>query len=239
MYYDQLMPRARYATNLREPFIDPLENIVAGLNEAEPRLPEQQRFLRELVGKWNSCDRSYESLLKREPAVAAILNRTQWTTRLFPAPTGGASLWVAPSLRQPEPEPGRDFALQLFVNFLTHRSCQRLGGPCPRCGRYYIRRTVRQRVYCSRKCAKDTTAVAATTKRLQAKKAADLQCAANAVAEWETTRRRQDWKRFVKARCRLSFHFLTRAVNEGTLQPPARPDRRPSKPGSGKTGKTS
>ncbi len=209
------MRRTQYPINLWESPIDAVENIVAGLNEAEPIYREGQRFLRELVMKWNNYGRNLNTMFKEEPALAAIISR-EWKVFLAPTNDGGACMCISPSAHQPRVH----LALYLFMNFLIHRGWRRLGGPCSRCHRYYVKKTVRQTVYCSRKCAKDATAAAASSRRLENQKAADLRSARAAIERWERGSRRQHWKRFVAGQCRLSLHFLTRAVNAGRLRVP-------------------
>ena len=151
------MRRTQYPINLWESPIDAVENLVAGLNEAEPIYPEGQKLLRELVVKWANCGRSFNRLLKKEPALATLIGQS-WKAFPLPASDGGAYLCVIPSPRTSNLSPGSAFALYLFMNFLVHRGAQRLGGPCTRCHRYFVKKTMRQTVYCSRKCAKDATA---------------------------------------------------------------------------------
>jgi hypothetical protein len=181
--------------------------------------PRGQKFLRELVMKWANCGRNFSRLLKKEPALAALISHS-WKAYLLPASNGGAYLCVIPSPRTSNLPPGSVFALYLFMNFLVHRGSQRLGGPCTWCHRYFVKKTVRQTVYCSRKCAKDATAAAASNRRLENRRAADLRRAQTAIELWERGSRRQDWKRFVAAQCLLSLHFLTRAVKAGRLRVP-------------------
>ncbi len=203
---------------------------MAGLNEAAPIYPKGQKFLRELVIKWANCGRNFNRMLKKEPALAALISHS-WKAFPLPASDGGAYLCVIPSPRAGNLPPGSDFALYLFMNFLVHRGSQRLGGPCARCRRYFVKKTMRQTVYCSRKCAKDATAAAASSRRLENQRAADLRRAQKAIELWERGSRRQEWKRFVAAECLLTLHFLTRSVKSGRLRVPnERKLKRPNRP---------
>jgi hypothetical protein len=184
--------------------------------------------LRRLVAAWRESGPDGESLLKSDSSLARRLERM--TVRLVPTPTGRFRLeW--PSLQPPERlrlptenERWQDFAFGHFANLLLNPYCEMLGGPCARCGRYYIKNTVRQKVYCSRRCDNAAGAVAATRKRLQKERAEKLSRAQGAAGTWRPTRKYPDWKQYVSRTEHLTLAFLTRAVRKGELQEPRRGD---------------
>ncbi len=213
------MTTRRYSVNIRRPHLDPLENILAGLNEVEPRSPESQRLLRELVRKWDECGQNLQRLLDKIPRFAPIIQR-DWKALLSFAKDGAPSLSITPVPTGSNLSRDAEFALYLFMNLLIDRRWQKLGGPCRRCRRYFAKKTKRQTVYCSRKCAKDNTAAVATQKRLADQRITNLKCAEAALQEWKKRPKGGDWKRFVADRCGVSLHYLTRAVNQKKLRPP-------------------
>jgi hypothetical protein len=118
-----------------------------------------------------------------------------------------------------------DHARQIFYYFLLGPEPWRLGGPCPKCGKYYVRRTRQQSVYCSHRCASQATAIRRTVELRQQMKEQKLAAAKEGIAKYEelVTRRRarHGWKEFVAAHYpEITSKFLTRAVNQGKLHPP-------------------
>lgn len=121
----------------------------------------------------------------------------------------------------PSPE-----ALFLFLSFLYNPLRKRLGGPCKRCGHYFLRRTERNpKVYCSRLCGWRATGAAAIKQQRQAEHTDKLRRAAERIRRWEESPR-GDWKKSVSERGDISVQFLTRAVNNRELKPPKKREKR-------------
>jgi hypothetical protein len=97
---------------------------------------------------------------------------------------------------------------------------EKLAGPCARCGRYYLKKRASQKVYCSRRCGNAATAVARTSKRIEAERNDKLRRVKTAIREWRSAKTQQDWKHWVATRAGVDLRFLTRAVNKGDLVPP-------------------
>lgn len=116
------------------------------------------------------------------------------------------------------------FTLWLFAHLVTNRLCEKLAGPCARCGRYYIKRHALQTVYCSRRCGNAATALARTRERIQVERSEKLDRAKAAMKKWERATTQQDWKSWVAQKTKIDARFLTRAVHKGDLVPP--PKRR-------------
>ena len=139
--------------------------------------------------------------------------------RLIGAPGGGVGLAMN-SIPQPEPY---DEALRLFIELLLNPECGRLAGPCDRCGNYYIRGSVKNKIYCSRFCGTRATAIAATKKKREKEAAAKLERAARRAHEWRTSKTKLDWKTWINHKePDITSHFLTRAVTNGGLNEPHR-----------------
>jgi hypothetical protein len=47
----------------------------------------------------------------------------------------------------------RDVVSHYFIQLLLNPERERLGAPCPNCGNWYIKKTLRKSVFCSRPCA--------------------------------------------------------------------------------------
>ena len=130
---------------------------------------------------------------------------------------GGALLWNDRPSRNPRRE-----ALRFFINLLMNPECDKLAGPCERCDRYYIRKTVRNKSYCSRSCGTQATALAATKKTRAEAHANKLRTARALISRYEAIRTKVPWKQWVSLRGEISPRFLTRAVNKGELKTPLR-----------------
>jgi hypothetical protein len=154
---------------------------------------------------WEDVDRYWKSATRLNPL------------KIVGAPGGGAAFFMN---SRPEPDP-YDEALRWFIELLFNPACSRLAGPCPRCDKYYIRRSARNKVYCSRSCGTRATALAATKRRRNEEHARKLREAAEAIRKWEESPR-EDWKVFVVRRGHITARFLTRAVNKGELEPPTK-----------------
>ncbi len=113
-----------------------------------------------------------------------------------------------------------DVALHTFFELLMLADDVRdkFGGPCARCGKYYIKRRVSQKVYCSRTCGNAATAVVRTRKKWDEERGERLKQADKAMRKWsrlKTTEAFQDWaeKRYPT----LTKKFLTRAIHKQEL----------------------
>src|SRR5260370_6428728 len=103
-------------------------------------------------------------------------------------------------------------ALALFYGLILNPEWGRLGGPCARCHKYYIMKTIRQQKYCSRMCGSWATAKASTRKRLDMEHAHKLARAQAAAQLWLTARTERDWKQWVSRKeASITSKWLTRA----------------------------
>jgi hypothetical protein len=221
-----------------------MENILGWLNNEVLRgfwrkdLPNWAREpLRQLVRAWEDSGRNVQKMSH------AGLKEYLWGAAHFPPPHvglipygSGLQLEVRLDVASPRRDidcvslPARiaDMAYAIFVDLLIHpwrdKLCEK---PCARCDEYYIKKTARQKVYCSRKCAKDGTAAFATKKRLQEQRASKLQVAAEEAQRWTTATTKLDWKHWVSRqragrKAEITPKFLTRAVNKGEIKPPTK-----------------
>ena len=169
--------------------------------------PDLSRFSCDQRQMWKDVDRYWEAGRRLNPLL------------LLGAPGGGAGIGQN---NRPEPDPYNE-ALRLFIELLLNPECGKLAGPCPRCGNYYIRRSARNKVYCSRSCGTRATALAATRMRRDKEHADKLLRATEAAREWTIARTRKEWKPWVSGRHPdISVKFLTRAVNQGELESPTK-----------------
>jgi hypothetical protein len=205
---------------------------VSGREEAslqELRFSETPMLLRKLVEAWQSSGPDFAKFSREHRKMWADVARYWETgTRLNPlllvgAPGGGAAIFQN---NRPESDPYQE-ALRLFISLLLNPTCNKLARPCPRCNHYYIPRSAKNKVYCSRSCGTRATALAATKERRAEEHAAKLARALKLGQDWCSAPTNLDWKRYITRRDQqITSKFLTRAVNAGSLSVPTRTKRK-------------
>lgn len=207
-----------------------LDHIVNTLNQkprGEPTLYAEA--LIRLVERLKECGGNLKKMMNGDPELAETVAGV-CVTRWMPSTNRRAYLVLQPSWehilkRELTPEqvdrmrPER-FAALLFHVWTLNPECDKLAGPCARCGRYYIKKRASQKVYCSRRCGNAATAVARTAERIADERKDKLACANAALKRWERATTRQDWKHWVANKTGIDPRFLTRAVHKGDLVPP-------------------
>lgn len=179
-----------------------------------------QQELHRLIAEWNKSGPNLDKLFKQNPDLQESC--TRGTTLLIPTRDGVAQLAWTPDRTGPLNSPQKEAALSCFAQFLVNPLALKLGGPCARCGKFYIKNTTRQKTYCSGRCGTARTALSATQQRRQAGYAKKLLMAQQAVEQYGKARSRKGWKEWVLARTKgeITDKWLTRAVNLGRLAPP-------------------
>lgn len=115
---------------------------------------------------------------------------------------------------------GFGFTVRMFGFLVTNPLCEKLGGPCARCGNFYVKKRASQKVYCSRRCGNAATAVERTRERIASERKDKLARSKAAIREWRSAKPQQDWKHWVSKKTGIDPRFLTRAVKNGDLVPP-------------------
>ena len=185
-------------------------------------LREAPPILRQLVQAWQWSGPDLERFHRDNPETWSTVcqHLKQKPPLLCYSPgSGGASLIGSPF---PNNTPSKE-AVRLFIMLILNPEWERLAGPCARCGNYYIRRTARNKAYCSRSCGTHATALAATKRKREEDRAEKLSRVTQLCRQWRTTRTKQDWKSWISEQSPdITKTFLTRAVNSGELKPPVR-----------------
>jgi len=124
-------------------------------------------------------------------------------------------------------DPNTD-ARAFFMMITLSPDWERFGGPCPRCKKFFIRKTAKPSIYCSHRCASQDSAIQRTNKVREGRREEKLAVATEAISKWQKLRdkgrTREGWKEWVAGYnpgAEITIRFLTRAVNQGALQPPA------------------
>ena len=121
------------------------------------RLPQskKQRALRRLVEAWQASGPNLAKLFAQNPELE--LRTKHGATLFYPTKAGRGHLDWAPSPVAGRHSPERE-ALEDFMTLIANPRWELLGGPCARCGDYFVKHTKRQKVYCSRTCSSAATA---------------------------------------------------------------------------------
>ena len=195
-----------------------VEGVCSLLNSNDPL--ELCSELRTLVQAWQGSGPNLARMLKDDPILAADINHGR--TLLVPTKTGkGHLLWLA-NPRRHDVSSWKFHALAHFMNLIVNPHWHKLGGPCERCRKYYVKKTSRQKTYCSRRCGSAQTALARTRKRRRETRTHKLREAQKACKRWATTRTRYPWKQWVSAQTKMTVKWLTRVVNKGDLREPVK-----------------
>src|ERR1035441_10147191 len=206
----------RKSVLLLEPSVDDLKSTCYVLNTKEPvRLCSE---LRRLVKAWLESGPDLKKMLEADK----VLSRNVRHGRTLLVATGGGRghlLWL-PNPPCSSPASWDYQALAMFMDLIVHPYWEKLGGPCARCGDYYIKKTRRQKVYCSQRCGSANTALPAVRKKRAGEHARKLHSAQEALLHWKPTSNERGWKEWISKRTGLSINWLTRAVNKGELFPP-------------------
>jgi hypothetical protein len=129
-------------------------------------------------------------------------------------------VWRVHLKQQPDIMDPHGFAVWWLSFFFDNPVCEKLAGPCARCGNYFIKKRASQNVYCSRRCGNQATAVARNRERIEEERNDKLLRARAALRDWRSATTREDWKHWVAKRSGVDQRFLTRAANLGDLVPP-------------------
>lgn len=119
------------------------------------------------------------------------------------------------------PKTGRyDAAAMNFTRLIGNSQRTRLGGPCRHCGKWYVSKTQRETLFCSRKCAANAAKAAERKRRHDGL----LRQVGKAIRNYQTRSPRfaeMEWKEFVtKAVYGVSKKWLTMATKNGEIVPP-------------------
>lgn len=193
-----------------------LETICSILNSRTPA--ELRSQLRRLVEAWHRSGPNLERMLKENQTLFHRIRVGR--TFLLPTNTGKGHLFWLPSPRDVEVTSWEHQALAHFMALVVNPQWHKLGGPCYRCRKYYVKKTLRQKAYCSRRCGSISTALA-TMRRKRAKEHWDkLERAQKALERWTSVRTEGSWKEWVAVETDITVRWLTRAVNAGGLKAP-------------------
>ncbi|MGH9652466.1 MAG: hypothetical protein ACRD6B_03255 [Bryobacteraceae bacterium] len=186
--------------------------------------------LKELVALWEAAGRNTYAMETKDKALWGKIRESfevEWIVPRNPG-TPRTHLMFRPTL----PQDADRYAYSLFAQFTLSPHCENLGGPCPRpgpkgegiCGKYFVRTTEKEKRYCSRECGSIAGALEATSRKREKKHKDKLDLAREAILKYNPRRTKKNWKEWVVSYCtelEVSQKWLTRAVTNGQLVPPA------------------
>ena len=111
-----------------------------------------QRELHRLVRNWFESGLNVKKLFEADPLLARASMR--FPAQMIPTQTGQARLIYMTAPESMKPGDPLEIALGLFLSFLLNPANSKLAGPCRQCGKYYLKKTKRQVVYCSDICGR-------------------------------------------------------------------------------------
>lgn len=206
-----------------------MESVLAVLNGDAPKLQTVRKMLGWLVTEWENAGRNLQRMVKSN--WRRYGRELDWTLhnalRLNIALGRAATVFIdsptvlRAALGRMTDQDHMRLARELFALLVIDARWSRLGGPCDRCGRYYIKKRTDQKRYCGRRCAHLASAVSSTRRRLDAEKAEKLRRAIQAAKNWRTARTQLGWKEWVsRTEPGITPKFLTRAVTNNELEAP-------------------
>jgi hypothetical protein len=226
------VPRKRNPVIVAPDALDELQFIIAELNRTEGNqkdaafLPSALE-LRGIVKKWQD---SGPNLWKLYSSDWGLWVETQkaFKPMLMPTKSGSAHIHAfanagAPGVLNSRGKLGiRTYALIIFNSLTINPLWKKLGGPCARCEKYFLKKRANQFIYCARRCASLASAETSTRERLDNERTDKLTRASASVRAWDALRKRPaiSWKEYVSQAEKISKKWLTRAVNRGELVPP-------------------
>ena len=180
--------------------------------------------LRRLVQAWFDSGPNVEKLWSEDPALA----RLPHIVRAYMFPSKGSRAYLT-YMDGPETglSPGNplEIALGLFFLFLLNPYNEKLGGPCKRCWKYYVKKTERQIVYCSKGCGRKHTSKVFIQKQRQQEHLETIEKAKQYLAKWASTNTRKGWKEWVSDNTLVSKHWLSRYERNGEIVVPVKSTR--------------
>jgi hypothetical protein len=207
------------------PSIGDLRALAILLNS--PVKGAMHKELLRLVEAWRASGPNVRKLLHREPELSRrILNGTT-VLQVTNAPMAQLA-WFPFKVKIPHtkseaqkpPLSPEDEARYRFTYLLVNPEWERFAGPCDRCGRFYVKKTLRHQYYCSRSCSSAATAIAATASKREQERNDKLGRAQDAIHAWERSSSTQDWRKLDLKKTGFTPNWLTRVVNNGSVVVP-------------------
>ena len=187
-------------------------------HESEEYGPTQIELYR-LVTAWRDSGPNVSKLFQTESGL--VVPALNIRAMLMPTGTSQGKLVLLEGGRRKGSEKARLTAFDLFLGFLLNPFNQQLGGPCARCGRYFVKKTKRTvSIYCTAKCGNRSTSKLANQKRRLAEREERIATVRRAIRDWQNAKSRVPWKEWVSKKTLVSKNWITRALRSGEILEP-------------------
>jgi hypothetical protein len=200
-----------------EPSRSDLEQICDVLNS---EIRKGAAELRWLVAKWFASGPNLQKMLHSDDVLWGAVQNS-WKSLYCPTSTGRARLLMFPTCPGVDKQSAEDVAHTLFAALTLNPECDLLAGPCARCTAYYIKKTRRQKIYCSQRCGSAATALPAVRKKRADEHARKVKAVQAVVSRLRPTSSERTWKEWVSKHADVTVKWLSRAANKGELSLPA------------------
>jgi hypothetical protein len=204
-----------------------LENIVAELNRVEgAELVPSALELRRIIQQWQDsgpnlaklCFSDWRLWAEAQQAFHPTLRLTKSGCAQISFLSNIGAHGVMTSLGAAGV---RHYALCFFNALLINPLWQKLGGPCERCKKYYVKNRREQKLYCGRRCGSLASAERCTRERLNRARKQKLDQARELARRWRTARTDKGWKQWIHGKnSEITPKWLTIAVNKYGLETP-------------------
>lgn len=180
---------------------------------------DMQAELERLIKRWMKSGPNLRKLFRKYPELAR--RARTGSTVLYALPSGRGYLEWTPIAHEGAALTPEHQALEYFMTLITNPQWEMLGGPCRRCEDFFLKKTRRPRVYCSRTCGSRITGAQAVSRHRQQERAKKIEVAQRAIGKYSEHKRRLAWKEWVSNQTGYSANWITRAVNKGELRRPS------------------
>lgn len=208
--------------NLIEP-LQALRDTVDWLNQGSG---EVHANVLGMVNSWMSADKHFIEMKGYSTDALRMRMDKSFKARLYFPPDGSRARLVLGLHRHERMLVNDNEALFRFAQLILNDRCDLMGGPCDRCNKFFVKNSMKQKRYCSRTCSRDATAALATKERSEDGRKNKLQAVSRAIQQWRSRRGSStDWIEWVIGKHpEISKNWITRRLNDGSLQAPVRGD---------------
>jgi hypothetical protein len=167
-----------------------LQGFCDVLNKTRPEYLAVREKIVQLIQNWRKSGRrkSGPNVSKMKwPSGCPTLLEMGLNQRALISATNGPTVQLMVYYQPTPPRPWTewDLACQQFLRLLMNPECERFGGPCLRCGKYFFRAGVKPKKFCSRECSSRHCAERAIKNKRAEEHEDKIERARQAIAEWE------------------------------------------------------